>query len=250
MPPPGRPAQKTMPSTFNQCISDLLAHADPKRAAPLQRFFKTGKGEYAAGDIFWGLTVPLVRAVAKNHRDLPLADLKKLLASEVHEARLAALVIMTTQFAKGDEKARKRLFNLYLASTKRINNWDLVDVSAPRIVGAHLLEHPNSALLKRLARSKLLWDRRISILSTAAFIGAGDLGPVFAISDILINDPHDLLHKAVGWMLREAGKRDKAALVAFLKPRYERMPRTMLRYAIERFPAGERSKWLLGKMPR
>ncbi len=237
----------TMPSNLDQCISDLRAHADPKRAALLQRFFKTGKGEYAEGDVFWGLTVPLLRSVVKNYRDLPLADVKKLLTSEVHEVRLAAVVIMTTQFSKADEKACKRLFDFYLANTDRINNWDLVDVSAPKIVGAYLVEHPDPALLKRLARSKLLWDRRIAILSTAAFIRTGDLDPVFAISEILINDPHDLLHKAVGWMLREAGKRDKPALVAFLEPRYARMPRTMLRYAIERFPAGERAKWLAGK---
>ena len=214
----------------------------------MQRFFKTAKGEYAEGDVFWGLTVPLVRAVAKKYRDLPLADVKKLLASEVHEARLAALVIMTAQFATGDGNSRKRLCDCYLANTDRINNWDLVDISAPKIVGAYLLEHRNPALLTRLARSKLLWDRRIAILSTAAFIRMGDLGPVFAISDILLNDPHDLLHKAVGWMLREAGKRDKSALEAFLKPRYARMPRTMLRYAIERFPEHERAKWLSGEI--
>jgi 3-methyladenine DNA glycosylase AlkD len=237
-----------MPSTSDQILSDLRAHADPERAAFLQRFFKTAKGEYAEGDVFWGLTVPQVRAVAKNYRDLALAGIKKLLASEVHEARLAALVIMTTQFEKGHETARKRLFDLYLARTSRINNWDLVDISAPRIVGAYLLEHPNPALLEQLARSKLLWDRRISILSTAAFIRIGDLRPVFTIADILINDRHDLLHKAVGWMLREAGKRDKAAVAAFLKPRYARMPRTALRYAIERFPQRERANWLSGKI--
>ena len=237
-----------MPATAKQCISDLRAHADPNRAALLQRFFKTAKGEYAEGDVFWGLTVPQVRAVAKNYRDLPLADLKKLLASKVHEVRLAGLVIMTTQFAKGDERARKRLFGLYLASTEHINNWDLVDVSAPKIVGAYLFEHRNPALLEKLARSKLLWERRIAILSTAAFIGKGDLGPVFAVADILIHDPHDLLHKAVGWMLREAGKRNKAELEAFLKPRCAGMPRTMLRYAIERFPERERAKWLSGEI--
>lgn len=212
----------------------------------MQRFFKTAKGEYAEGDVFWGLTVPLVRAVAKNYRELVLADVKKLLASEVHEVRLAGLVIMTTQFAKGDEKARKRLFDLYLASTEHINNWDLVDVSAPKIVGAYLFEHHNPALLEKLARSKLLWERRIAILSTAAFIRTGDLGPVLAVADVLIHDPQDLLHKAVGWMLREAGKRNKAELEAFLKPRYAGMPRTMLRYAIERFPEHERAKWLSG----
>jgi 3-methyladenine DNA glycosylase AlkD len=236
------------PSTANQCISDLRAHSDPKRAALLQRFFKTAKGEYAEGDVFWGLTVTQVRAVAKNYRQLPLVDVTTLLASRVHEVRLASLVIMTTQFAKGDDKARKRLFDLYLESTDHINNWDLVDVSAPRIVGAYLFEHRNPALLKTLARSKLLWERRIAILSTAAFIGKGDLGPVFAVADILIHDPQDLMHKAVGWMLREAGKRNKAELEAFLKPRYAGMPRTMLRYAIERFPERERAKWLSGKI--
>ena len=240
--------KKAKAAAAHQLLSDLRAHADPKRAALLRPFFKTGKGEYAEGDLFWGLRVPLVRAVAKNYPDLLPADIKKLLASEVHEARLAALIIMTAQFEKGDEKARRRLFELYLASTDRINNWDLVDVSAPKIVGAYLLEHPSSALLKKLARSKLLWERRIAILSTAAFIGNKDLDPVFATAGLLINDPHDLLHKAVGWMLREAGKRDKAALMAFLMPRHARMPRTMLRYAIERFPAHERSKWLSGKV--
>jgi 3-methyladenine DNA glycosylase AlkD len=235
-----------MPSTCEHCIADLRAHADPVRAALLQRFFKTAKGEYAEGDVFWGLTVPLVRSVAKKHRDLPLAEVKKLLASEVHESRLAALIILTAQFAKADEKGRKCRFDLYLGSTKRINNWDLVDVSAPKVVGAYLVDHPDAALLKKLAHSELLWERRIAILATAAFTAKGDLGPVFAISDILLHDRHDLLHKAVGWMLREAGKRDKAALVAFLKPRCTTMPRTMLRYAIERFPEQDRRNWLSG----
>ncbi len=220
---------------------EMSALADPERARNLAWFFKTGPGEYGEGDRFLGITVPLLRKVARRHRELPLDGIAKLLASEWHEHRLVALLILVAQYIDAPEA----VFDFYIAQTARINNWDLVDASAPYIVGAHLLAHPRRRkLLYRFAGSDNLWERRIAVVSTLAFIRAGELDDVFAISSRLLGDEHDLIHKAVGWMLREAGKRDEKRLLAFLQQHYAAVPRTALRYAIERFPESRRRQIL------
>jgi 3-methyladenine DNA glycosylase AlkD len=222
----------------------LHSFADTGKARLLRGFFKTGKGEYGEGDVFIGVTMPQIRSVAKAvWRDVTLTDVKGLLKSAIHEERMLALVVLTHRFAKGDEAEKKRIFDLYMASTRRINNWDLVDVSVGRIVGVYLLDKDRSVLYER-ARSPLLWDRRIAMVATGMFIRHGQLDDTFALADILLFDTHDLMHKAVGWMLREAGKKDLARLSVFLKERAPGMPRTMLRYAIEKYPEPERRKWL------
>lgn len=238
-------------------ITLLKRHASKERAVLNARFFKTGKGQYGEGDRFLGVTVPNTRIVAKQFRDLPMNDVKKLLASPWHEVRLLALIIWTMQFQRGDEKKRKEIFDAYLASTKHINNWDLVDTSAGVIVGELLSVTPSPAkervgvrcaILKKLAKSKSLWERRIAIVATFAFIRRGESELTFTIADLVMNDREDLMHKATGWMLREVGKRcGRGVLIDYLKPRYKTMPRTMLRYAIEHFSAVERKRWLLGK---
>lgn len=225
---------------------DIHQLADPKKSAFLARFFKTGKDQYAAGDIFLGLTVPQSRIIVRKYRDLPLTEVLQLLKSKFHEERLIALLIMVYQFDHSDEKVKKNMYDAYLANTKYINNWDLVDLSAEYIVGEYLKEKDRSILVQ-LARSKDLWEKRISIIATFAFIRNGESKTTFAIADILLNDKHDLIHKAVGWMLREVGKRvSEKEEEAFLKPRYKSMPRTMLRYAIERFSEEKRKKYLEG----
>ncbi len=216
---------------------------DPERAKLLLRFFRTGPGDYGEGDRFLGLRVPQMRAVASQFASMPLEGLEKMLASKWHEARMLALVIMTKQYERGDDAARDAIFRLYLANTHRINNWDLVDVSAPKIVGAHVAGR-GGALLTRLAKSKSLWERRIAILAGAR------AGETFRIAKLLLHDAHDLIHKAVGWMLREAGKRDRAALESFLDEHAATMPRTMLRYAIEKFSPEERRRYLLARADR
>jgi 3-methyladenine DNA glycosylase AlkD len=227
---------------------DLHAAANPKKAAVLAGFFRIGKGEYGEGDVFLGLTVPQSRIIARKHAVLRMTDIRSMLASRFHEERLIALLLLVDRYEHGDATERKRITAFYLANTERVNNWDLVDLSAHQILGRHLLEtRASTAVLDRLARSKNLWRRRIAIVATYAFIRAGRLGETFRIADALLADKHDLIHKATGWMLREAGKRDKAALVRWLKLRHKTMPRTMLRYAIERFPETERKKYLLGK---
>ena len=223
----------------------LRALANPTDAAFLLRFFKTGPGEYGEGDRFLGIRVPDMRRVAREFRDLPLAQVKALLASPWHEERLMALVILGDQHARGDAATRERIYRLYLTSTRHINNWDLVDASAPGIVGAHLFGR-NSRPLEALARSKDLWERRIAIVATHWFIRNGDIRPTLRVATILLKDPHDLIHKATGWMLREAAKRDRAATERFLRRHQQRMPRTMLRYAIERFPPEARKQYLQG----
>lgn len=224
----------------------LAGLANPEKAAVLQRFFKTGPGEYGEGDRFLGITVPQQRKVAHDFAGLPLTKVQGLLDSPVHEVRLTALLIWIRQFERGDEALRRAIYEAYLASTSRINNWDLVDLSAPNIVGAWLT-HRSRAVLRRLARSRSLWERRIAVVATHAFIRRGEFEDTLALADQLLNDREDLLHKATGWMLREVGKRDHAALENFLRPRCRRMPRTMLRYAIERFPEGLRRQYLLGE---
>ena len=216
---------------------------DPVRAEHSLRFFKTGPGQYGEGDRFLGLTLPQIRAITREYRELPLEELSRLLDSEWHEERLVALIIATEQFHRGDATARRAIYNWYLARTDRINNWDLVDVSAHKIVGAYLIDR-SRAPLRRLARSKLLWDRRIAIIATAAFIREGQFDDTLQIAKMLLGDKHDLMHKAVGWMLREVGKRDVRVLRAFLDQHAATMPRTALRYSIERFPPALRQKYM------
>ncbi len=226
---------------------DLHAAANAKRAVFFKRFFRTGKGEYGEGDVFLGLTVPQSRVLAKRHRTLGMADIRSMLASKFHEERFIALLLLGDRYDRGDQAERKRVAAFYLKHAECANNWDLVDVSAYKILGRHLMETEASTdVLDRLAQSKNLWRRRIAIVSTWAFIRAGKLDETFRIADALRYDEHDLIHKATGWMLREAGKRDIAALVRWLKPRNRTMPRTMLRYAIERFPETERKRYREG----
>ncbi len=226
---------------------ELKAKANPKRARILQRFFKTGPGEYGEGDIFLGVTVPEVRKIAKRYGDSGRQDIRKLLHSKVHEERLAALLILVHNFQAGNHKQKESIFDFYLKNTKNINNWDLVDVSADKIVGKYLIDE-SKEILHKLARSSNLWERRIAIMSTFHFIKNGKFEETLRMSEILLNDSHDLIHKAVGWMLREVGKRSLETEEKFLERYYKNMPRTMLRYAIERFPEETRLAYLKGNI--
>jgi 3-methyladenine DNA glycosylase AlkD len=226
---------------------DLAHHADPVQAEFCLRFFRTGPGEYGEGDRFLGIRAPELRALAKKHAGLDLKGCASLLRSRDHEARLLALLILGNAYPRADEETQEAIYRLYLDSTEHINNWDLVDCSAPHILGRHL-EGRSRATLTKLARSKSLWERRIAMLATQHFIRQGDFADALRIADILLADPHDLIHKAVGWMLREVGNRDRPAEEAFLQPRYDRMPRTMLRYAIEKFPEPLRLRYLRGEV--
>jgi 3-methyladenine DNA glycosylase AlkD len=223
----------------------LTELADPQRAESLAWFFKTGKGEYGEGDRFLGITVPQQRKVAASYRDLPLSDITQLLQSSFHEHRSVGLAILVLQFDRGTAETRERVFDFYLANTGRINNWDLVDGSAPYIVGRYLTDKPRDVLY-RLARSANLWERRIAIVSTLAFVKAGDLDDAYAISEILLGDKHDLIHKAVGWVLRESGKISRPRQLEFIALHYRQIPRTALRYAIEHLPPMERKQVLAG----
>jgi 3-methyladenine DNA glycosylase AlkD len=223
----------------------LRRRAGAARVPTLQRFFKTGPGEYAEGDVFIGVTVPDLRAVCRECRDAGIPVMLDLLASPVHEERLLALLLLVEAFKRGTDTTKREIYRLYLANTQFINNWDLVDSSAAQIVGAWLSTR-SRAPLRRLARSSSLWERRIAIIATLIFIRQDDLDETFRIADLLLTDDHDLIHKAVGWMLREAGKRNPEAEREYLKTRCRRMPRTMLRYAIERFPEAERRRYLAG----
>jgi len=220
---------------------------NPTQALVLQRFFKTGKGEYGEGDIFYGIKVPEQRTIAKQFKDLTFDDLKELIKSRVHEERLIAAFILVDQYKRGDEKKKKIIFDFYLKNRKGINNWDLVDLSAPKIVGAYLIDKEKE-LLYKFANSNDLWEKRISIISTQAFIREHFFEDTLNISKILLDDKHDLIHKAVGWMLREIGNRDLETEEEFLKKHYKTMPRTMLRYAIEKFPEQKRIAYLRGKI--
>ncbi len=227
---------------------ELSSLANKKDAQILQHFFKTGKGEYAEGDIFLGIRVPVQRRVLKKYLNINLKELEFLLRTKIHEYRLIALLILVKKFEEGDKQIKKKIFNLYLKNTKYINNWDLVDLSAPHIVGAYLLDKPRDILYK-LVKSQSLWERRIAILATFAFIKNNETKDTLKIAQILLEDEHDLIHKAVGWMLRELGKRISQDIEEkFLKRYYRVMPRTMLRYAIERFEESKRKKYLLGKI--
>ncbi|MCC6545905.1 DNA alkylation repair protein [Candidatus Sumerlaeota bacterium] len=232
-----------------QVQTELRALHDPARAKIVMAFFKTGKGGYGEGDVFLGLTVPQVRAVAKSYRGLEMNQIDALLASKFHEERLIALVILVNQCAKGNDSFRKRAVDLYLGRTNRINNWDLVDCSARAIVGRWVREKKQIAVLRKLAASNNLWERRIAIIATHDFSLAGDVNPTMEISRMLLDDNHDLIHKATGWMLREAGKVDATALLRFLAENHAKLPRTTLRYAIERFPPEQRKKMLKGNYP-
>lgn len=210
-------------------------------------FFKTGPGEYGEGDIFIGLTVPEQRRVAARYSWLSLQDLESLLHSREHEFRLTALLILVQQYKKGDEKTKKKIHTLYLKNTQWVNNWDLVDGSAEYLVGDFVRTTKNTTLLKKLALSRSLWERRISIVATFAYLKAGDPTKTFAIAETLLTDTHDLIHKATGWLLREAGKRcGEDCEKNFLQKHYKKMPRTMLRYAIERFSPALRARYLKG----
>jgi 3-methyladenine DNA glycosylase AlkD len=235
----------TRPMTARDLQTRLRALGHPADAAFLAGFFKTGPGQYGEGDVFIGVRVPAIRKVAREFRDLPLRKIARLLHSPVHEERLAALIILVMRAAKADDKTRKTIYRLYLANTRFVNNWDLVDLSAPQIVGAYLADKDRRPLY-RLAESSWLWDRRISVLATAHLIRIGEFADTLKIAEMLLADRHDLIHKAVGWMLREVGKRDSAALEAFLERHRRAMPRTMLRYAIERFPKAKRQAFLAG----
>jgi 3-methyladenine DNA glycosylase AlkD len=225
----------------------LYALADPADAIHLQRFFKTAPGEYGAGDKFLGLRVPALRQLVKEYRELADAEALEMLASSWHEERLLALMLLVHQHGRGDAAHRDRIHRAYLAHTRYINNWDLVDASAGQIIGSHL-DARDIALLERLARSGDLWERRIAIVSTFHFTKRNEFAPALKIAKLLLHDPHDLIHKAVGWMLREVGKRDRHAEDAFLKQHYQKMPRTMLRYAIERHPETVRKQYLAGTL--
>ncbi|MBQ8502210.1 MAG: DNA alkylation repair protein [Bacteroides sp.] len=229
---------------MNDIEQELRAYADPVKQAYLPRFFKTGKGEYGEGDKFLGVMVPNTRLVAKRHKEKPLAVMAELLQSEWHECRLCALLMLVERFKKSNEEGRKEIFDFYLAHTACVNNWDLVDLSAPGIVGQYLLNHPRD-ILYRLADSSLLWDQRIAVVATYTLIKNDDFADTLALSCRLLSHKHDLMHKAIGWMLREVGKKDKATLLRFLEKHSLEMPRTALRYAIEKFPEEERKAWLL-----
>ena len=233
--------------TASLALADLRAFTKKARISDLARFYKTGPGEYAEGDLFLGGTVPQTRSVAKKYQNLELKEVEKLFNSPFHEARLCAAIILNHQFEKSKQpQDRKKLFEFYLKQVKanHVNNWDLVDVSAPRM-GAYLTEIDNPMpMLLKLSKSKSLWERRVSMILTFALIRAGDLEPTIIIAETLLKDDQDLIHKASGWMLRELGKRDVMMLRRFLSEHAHEMPRTMLRYAIEKLPERERKQWL------
>lgn len=218
---------------------ELSALSTDEKRRILPRFFKTGPGQYGEGDRFLGTAVPDTRSVAKAHRDTSLADIGLLLGSPWHEVRLAALLIMVAKADKADDNSRRELLDFYLSHTNRINNWDLVDLSVTKIVGEYLADKPRD-LLYSLAQSPLLWEARMSIVATLAFIRKGDLDDTYRLCDLLMDHSHELIHNACSWMLREAGKRNPARLYDYVNANRARMPRTMLRYAIERFGKTER----------
>lgn len=225
--------------------AELRALASAELATLQQRFFKTGPGQYGEGDIFMGIKVPALRALAKQHGIVDLDTIATLLHSAYHEERVFALLLLMQFYKKATEQDRESAFKLYLTNSAHINNWDLVDVSAPHIVGHHLATRPRN-ILHQMARSNSLWERRIAIISTFHFIRLNDFDDTLRIAKTLLHDKHDLMHKAVGWMLREVGKRDFATEESFLLQHYRTMPRTMLRYAIERFPENRRKAFLNG----
>jgi 3-methyladenine DNA glycosylase AlkD len=233
-----------------QLEQELAAAENPARAVHSAGYFKCGPGEYGEGDIFLGISVPVLRKIALTYVDLPLSAVERLLQSKIHEHRSAALEILVAQYEAADDGQRQLIFDFYLLNTARVNNWDLVDGSAPGIVGAHLRDRPRKrSLLRKLAKSKSLWERRIAIVATFAFLRAGETSATFQIAELLLLDKHDLIQKAVGWALREAGKQARLELLQFLQRHYANLPRTTLRYAIERFTPAERERMLTGQFP-
>jgi 3-methyladenine DNA glycosylase AlkD len=229
----------------NEISKRLQKMGNEEDARFLQGFFKTGVGQYGEGDIFLGIRVPAVRKLAKEYKNLQLKDILSLLKSPYHEIRLFALILFVNTFAQGDETIQKKIYDLYLANSRYINNWDLVDLSAPNIVGAFLMERSRKPLYQ-LAKSKILWERRIAVLATFYFIKNNQFEDSIKIAGILLRDKEDLIHKAVGWMLREVGKRDVDCAESFLQKYCNVMPRTMLRYAIERYTQAKRRKYMNG----
>jgi len=226
----------------------LHSLASPLRAKSSARFFKTGPGQYGEGDIFIGVNAPTLHALARSFRGLPLAEIEVLLHSTIHEERMLALLVLVQVAAKTDDDRRKTIYDFYMTNTQYVNNWDLVDASAPAVVGGYLKDRSRKPLVQ-LAKSKSLWERRISIVATQHFIRADDYQDTLKISRLLLADKEDLIHKATGWMLREVGKKHEPALVAFLEDHATEMPRTMLRYAIERLSAEQRRQFLGAKRP-
>lgn len=234
---------------LNELISELNNLADSEQAKKSTRYFKTGKGEYGEGDIFLGIKMPVQRSVAKKYMNLSFDELQNLLDSKIHEHRMTALIILIGKYkkAKKDLLQKRKIYEFYLKNSCNINNWDLVDISCPTIVG-DFLSHEGTGILKMLVKSDNIWERRMAVLATFPLVKKRNLGESLAIAEMLIFDEHDLIHKAVGWMLREIGKKNLDVLELFLKPRYKTMPRTMLRYAIEKFPEEKRKKYLKGEI--
>ncbi len=228
-------------------VNDLKKLSSPAKARASAWFFKTGPGQYGHGDVFIGVTVPEQRLVARRYRGLPLAEVKKLIMSPIHEHRLTGLIILTEDFARADTRTRAQIARWYLAHTRRVNNWDLVDTSAPRIIGTYLRDNDSKIdrnILYKLAMSENIWERRIAIVSTLAFIVENDFVDALKIAEMLLDDTHDLIHKAVGWMLREVGKRSERTLTQFLDTHAAHMPRTSLRYAIERLSPAKKKRYM------
>jgi 3-methyladenine DNA glycosylase AlkD len=233
--------------TLTEIRREMRELADPQVAAFLPRFFQTGPGQYGEGDRFLGIRVPELRRLARRYRSLPREEVGELLRSPWHEERLLALVLLVEQYRRGSEAERQAIYTIYLAHTRYINNWDLVDASAEHILGAHL-DSEHFTVLEEMAHSESVWERRMAILSSFHWIKQGVFRPTLRLATVLLDDAHDLIHKAVGWMLREVGKRDMEREEEFLRERYRIMPRTMLRYAIERFPERRRQQYLRGEV--
>jgi 3-methyladenine DNA glycosylase AlkD len=231
---------------LDNLIKELEENSSPQRAESTKRFFKTGKGEYSHGDIFIGLTMGKLREIAKKYQNISFSNVRKLLDSEIHEHRMVAGIILVNKFRLADPNLREEIFNLYIKNAKKFNNWDLVDVTCSNIVGEFLIDK-NKKILYDLAKSKNLWEQRISVVSTYNFIKKDQFGDALKIFESLLSHKHDLIHKAIGWMLREVGKRNHEVLLDFLSQNYEKLPRTTLRYAIEKFPQEKRKEFLKGK---
>jgi len=230
---------------INKLKKDLQRLANSKKGKDLSRFFKTGKGQYGEGDIFLGIAVPDQRKTAKKYSEIQLNKIQEFLSSKIHEHRLTSLFILISKFENGNNNLKKEIFDFYLKNTKKINNWDLVDLSAPKILGAYMLDHPKEKkILYKLAKSKNLWEKRIAMLSTYPLIKNNEFDDALKISKILLKDEYDLIHKAVGWMLREIGKKDQKTEEKFLKKHYKKMPRTMLRYAIGKFQKNKKEFYM------
>jgi 3-methyladenine DNA glycosylase AlkD len=225
-------------------LKEIKLHRDPLRAKLLSKYFKTGKGQYAEGDIFWGLTVPMSRQIARKYKDLPLKQIQVLLKNKVHEYRLIALLILIDKYKAGQQDEKEKIVKFYLKNTKYINNWDLVDLPCCHILGEYLWKTKKTKILIKLANSKNLWEQRIAMVSTLVFVKNGDMRWTLKLAKKFLTHKHDLMHKATGWALREVGKRDPSALHKFLQENASKMPRIMLRYAIEKFPQNVRLEYL------